>query len=155
MEENLIGPANMIPKVGSTRTHCLPATDIFISQQPTWRLQQQVSCWKRFEDTLETKRFWSKKDQFCPFVFLEWGVNFLLLHFRMIGISKGSSKALCFVIDTSNSMRDNIEAVKTVTSKIIKSDSGTDMQPSSYILVTFSDPGRDVFVERECHSLER
>ncbi|XP_024117529.1 von Willebrand factor A domain-containing protein 7 isoform X2 [Oryzias melastigma] len=59
---------------------------------------------------------------------------------EMIGISKGSSKALCFVIDTSNSMRDNIEAVKTVTSKIIKSDSGTDMQPSSYILVTFSDP---------------
>ena len=60
---------------------------------------------------------------------------------RMLGISKGSSKALCFVIDTTKSMSDDIEEVKRVTSSIISSEVGTENEPSTYILVPFSDPG--------------
>ncbi|XP_078121619.1 von Willebrand factor A domain-containing protein 7-like isoform X2 [Sander vitreus] len=59
---------------------------------------------------------------------------------QMMGIFKGSSKALCFVIDTTKSMSDDIEAVKTVTSSIINSEVGTENEPSVYILVPFNDP---------------
>ncbi|XP_040006070.1 von Willebrand factor A domain-containing protein 7-like isoform X3 [Xiphias gladius] len=59
---------------------------------------------------------------------------------QMMGISKGSSKALCFVIDTTGSMSDDIEAVRTVTSSIIDHSVGTDDEPSLYILVPFNDP---------------
>ncbi|XP_061595746.1 von Willebrand factor A domain-containing protein 7-like [Cololabis saira] len=60
---------------------------------------------------------------------------------EMVGILKGSSKALCFVIDTSSSMSDEIRTVKTVTSTIINDHVGTAEEPSTYILVPFSDPG--------------
>ncbi|KAM9846421.1 uncharacterized protein ACBR49_009718 [Aulostomus maculatus] len=60
---------------------------------------------------------------------------------QMMGISKGSSKALCFVIDTTESMSDDIGAVRDVTSTIINSQVGTENEPSFYILVPFSDPG--------------
>ncbi|TKS82850.1 von Willebrand factor A domain-containing protein 7 [Collichthys lucidus] len=56
---------------------------------------------------------------------------------QMLGIS---SKALCFVIDTTKSMSDDIEVVKTVTSSIINSEVGTKDEPSLYILVPFDDP---------------
>ncbi|KAF7650082.1 hypothetical protein LDENG_00131800 [Lucifuga dentata] len=59
---------------------------------------------------------------------------------RMLRISKGSGKPLCFVIDTTGSMTDDIEAVKRVTSFIISSKVGTEDEPSVYILVPFSDP---------------
>ncbi|KAM8898612.1 von Willebrand factor A domain-containing protein 7-like isoform 1-T3 [Spinachia spinachia] len=59
---------------------------------------------------------------------------------QMLGISKGSSKALCFVIDTTESMSDDIEAVRTVTSAIIDNEVGTEDEPSAYILVPFNDP---------------
>ncbi|KAG7224593.1 hypothetical protein INR49_011346 [Caranx melampygus] len=59
---------------------------------------------------------------------------------QMMGIFKGSSEALCFVIDTTNSMSDDIAAVKNVTSSIINSKVGTDDEPSLYILVPFNDP---------------
>ncbi|XP_069395717.1 von Willebrand factor A domain-containing protein 7-like [Paralichthys olivaceus] len=59
---------------------------------------------------------------------------------QMMGISKGSSKALCFVIDTTKSMSDDIEAVRDVTSSIINSEVGTENEPSTYILVPFNDP---------------
>ncbi|XP_072225695.1 uncharacterized protein, partial [Leuresthes tenuis] len=59
---------------------------------------------------------------------------------QMMGINKGSSTALCFVVDTTGSMADEITAVKTVTSSIIDSKVGTEDEPSSYILVPFSDP---------------
>lgn len=58
----------------------------------------------------------------------------------MMGISKGSSKALCLVIDTTESMSDDIDAVKSVTSTIINSEVGTEDEPSLYILVPFNDP---------------
>lgn len=61
---------------------------------------------------------------------------------RMMGLFKGSSKALCFVIDTTSSMKDDIATVKNVTSTIINRDVGTANEPSLYILVPFNDPGR-------------
>ncbi|XP_039682395.1 von Willebrand factor A domain-containing protein 7-like [Perca fluviatilis] len=57
---------------------------------------------------------------------------------QMMGISKG--KALCFVIDTTGSMGDDIDAVKTVTSSIINTKVGTEDEPPVYILVPFNDP---------------
>ncbi|KAK2828248.1 hypothetical protein Q5P01_019282 [Channa striata] len=63
------------------------------------------------------------------------------LFLQMLGITKGSSKALCFVIDTTKSMSDVIGAVKTITSSIISSKVGTEDEPSLYILVPFNDPG--------------
>ncbi|XP_014910268.1 von Willebrand factor A domain-containing protein 7-like [Poecilia latipinna] len=60
---------------------------------------------------------------------------------QLVGISRGSSKALCFVTDTSKSMSDDIEVVKTVTSTIINIEVGTENEPSVYILVPFNDPG--------------
>lgn len=72
----------------------------------------------------------------------------------MLGISKGSSKALCFVIDTTKSMSDDIEAVRAVTSSIIDNEVGTENEPSAYILVPFNDPGtisRVVYVSLVSH----
>ncbi|XP_068456761.1 von Willebrand factor A domain-containing protein 7-like [Clinocottus analis] len=57
---------------------------------------------------------------------------------QFMGISKG--KALCFVIDTTGSMSDDIAAVRTVTSAVINSRVGTVDEPSVYILVPFNDP---------------
>ncbi|XP_037603512.1 von Willebrand factor A domain-containing protein 7-like [Sebastes umbrosus] len=57
---------------------------------------------------------------------------------QMMGISKG--KALCFVIDTTGSMRDDIATVRTLASSIINSKVGTEDEPSVYILVPFNDP---------------
>ncbi|XP_060942356.1 von Willebrand factor A domain-containing protein 7-like [Limanda limanda] len=57
---------------------------------------------------------------------------------QLMGINKG--KALCFCIDTTGSMSDDIEAVREVTSSIINSRVGTDDEPSAYILVPFNDP---------------
>ncbi|XP_061905101.1 von Willebrand factor A domain-containing protein 7-like [Entelurus aequoreus] len=63
-------------------------------------------------------------------------VPFLL----MLGISRGSGKALCFVIDTTESMSDDIAAVKVATSSLINNVAGTDDEPQSFILVPFNDP---------------
>ncbi|XP_029957391.1 von Willebrand factor A domain-containing protein 7-like [Salarias fasciatus] len=59
---------------------------------------------------------------------------------QMMGISSGSSKALCFVIDTTSSMAEDIAAVQGVTTSIIDSEVGTENEPSIYILVPFNDP---------------
>ncbi|KAK1883219.1 von Willebrand factor A domain containing protein 7 [Dissostichus eleginoides] len=59
---------------------------------------------------------------------------------QLMGINKGSSKALCFVIDTTGSMSDDIDAVRAVTSTIINNKVGTEDEPSLYILVPFNDP---------------
>ncbi|XP_059207495.1 von Willebrand factor A domain-containing protein 7-like [Centropristis striata] len=57
---------------------------------------------------------------------------------QMMGLSRG--KALCFVIDTTGSMGDDIAAVRTTTASIIDSKVGTEDEPSLYILVPFNDP---------------
>jgi hypothetical protein len=60
----------------------------------------------------------------------------------MLGISKGSSRALCFVIDSTGSMGDDIAAVKSVTAALVDGRVGTPDEPSLYLLVLFSDPGK-------------
>ncbi|XP_062262987.1 von Willebrand factor A domain-containing protein 7-like [Platichthys flesus] len=57
---------------------------------------------------------------------------------QLMGINKG--KALCFCIDTTGSMSDDIEAVRNVTNSIINNRVGTEDEPSAYILVPFNDP---------------
>ncbi|KAK6317578.1 hypothetical protein J4Q44_G00129780 [Coregonus suidteri] len=59
---------------------------------------------------------------------------------RMMGISKNGSRVLCFVIDTTGSMSDDIATVKKTTAFIIDSKRGTPNEPSAYILVPFNDP---------------
>ncbi|CAL8282251.1 unnamed protein product [Arctogadus glacialis] len=59
---------------------------------------------------------------------------------RMLGVSKGSSRALCFVIDSTGSMGDDIAAVKSVTAALVDGRVGTPDEPSLYLLVLFSDP---------------
>lgn len=60
----------------------------------------------------------------------------------MLGISRRSSKALCFLVDTTESMRDDIAEVKSAAGSIIDGEVGTEDEPSVYILVPFNDPGR-------------
>nr|XP_043898266.1 von Willebrand factor A domain-containing protein 7-like isoform X1 [Solea senegalensis] len=57
---------------------------------------------------------------------------------QMMGIKKG--KPLCFVIDTTGSMGNDISTVRTITAAIIDSKAGTDDEPSDYVLVPFNDP---------------
>ncbi|KAK0147721.1 von Willebrand factor A domain-containing protein 7 [Merluccius polli] len=54
---------------------------------------------------------------------------------RMLGISKGSNKALCFVIDTTGSM-----LMTFLPPSIFDTKAGTRDEPSLYILVPFNDP---------------
>ncbi|KAG7240771.1 hypothetical protein INR49_026400 [Caranx melampygus] len=61
--------------------------------------------------------------------------NFL----RLMGLSQSS--VLCFVIDTTGSMSDDIAEAKRVSFEIIDSKRGTQQEPSAYILVPFNDPG--------------
>ncbi|XP_049427227.1 von Willebrand factor A domain-containing protein 7 [Epinephelus fuscoguttatus] len=60
--------------------------------------------------------------------------NFL----RLMGLSQSS--VLCFVIDTTGSMSDDIAEAKRVSFEIIDSKRGTQQEPSAYILVPFNDP---------------
>ncbi|XP_044046814.1 von Willebrand factor A domain-containing protein 7-like [Siniperca chuatsi] len=60
--------------------------------------------------------------------------NFL----RLMGLSQ--SAVLCFVIDTTGSMSDDIAEVRRVSFDIIDSKRGTPQEPSTYILVPFNDP---------------
>ncbi|XP_047432280.1 von Willebrand factor A domain-containing protein 7-like [Mugil cephalus] len=57
---------------------------------------------------------------------------------RMMGIARSS--VLCFVIDTTGSMSDDIEEARNVAYEIIDSKKGTQDEPSEYILVPFNDP---------------
>ncbi|KAJ8000927.1 hypothetical protein DPEC_G00185460 [Dallia pectoralis] len=57
---------------------------------------------------------------------------------RFMGLTRSS--ALCFVIDTTGSMLDDIDEAKRVSSLIIDSKIGTLQEPSYYILVPFNDP---------------
>ncbi|XP_063075245.1 von Willebrand factor A domain-containing protein 7-like [Engraulis encrasicolus] len=61
--------------------------------------------------------------------------NFL----RLMGMTVPSS-VLCFVIDTTGSMSDDIAEVRRVTANIVNSRRGTLDEPPEYILVPFNDP---------------
>lgn len=56
----------------------------------------------------------------------------------MMGIARSS--VVCFVIDTTGSMSDDIDEARAVVYKIIDSKKGTQDEPSEYILVPFNDP---------------
>uniref|UniRef100_UPI0037E7810C von Willebrand factor A domain-containing protein 7-like n=1 Tax=Semicossyphus pulcher TaxID=241346 RepID=UPI0037E7810C len=66
---------------------------------------------------------------------------------QMVGLSKGSSKDLCFIIDTTKSMSDDIEAVRNVVSSIIDSEVGTENEPAAFVLVPFNDPEFGPFIK--------
>ncbi|CAN9509884.1 unnamed protein product [Ophioblennius macclurei] len=57
---------------------------------------------------------------------------------RMMGIARSS--VVCFVIDTTGSMSDDIAEARNVVYEIIDSKRGTQDEPSEYILVPFNDP---------------
>ncbi|XP_028256290.1 von Willebrand factor A domain-containing protein 7-like isoform X1 [Parambassis ranga] len=57
---------------------------------------------------------------------------------RMMGIARSS--VVCFVIDTTGSMSDDIDEARSVVYEIIDSKKGTQDEPSEYILVPFNDP---------------
>ncbi|XP_068590781.1 von Willebrand factor A domain-containing protein 7 [Cebidichthys violaceus] len=57
---------------------------------------------------------------------------------RMMGIARSS--VVCFVIDTTGSMSDDITEAREVVYEIIDSKKGTQDEPSEYILVPFNDP---------------
>ncbi|XP_077426275.1 von Willebrand factor A domain-containing protein 7 [Vanacampus margaritifer] len=57
---------------------------------------------------------------------------------RLMGISRSS--VVCFVIDNTRSMSDDIEEARKAVYKIIDTKKGTQDEPSEYILVTFNDP---------------
>ena len=61
---------------------------------------------------------------------------------RYLGLSKSSS--LCFVIDTTGSMEDDIDAVKEVTKVITERREEGDFSPSDYVLALFNDPGLEL-----------
>lgn len=63
---------------------------------------------------------------------------FLFFPHRMMGIARSS--VLCFVIDTTGSMSDDIDEARAVVYEIIDSKKGTQDEPSEYILVPFNDP---------------
>ncbi|KAM9788508.1 von Willebrand factor A domain-containing protein 7-like [Neosynchiropus ocellatus] len=58
---------------------------------------------------------------------------------QMMGISKGSSRALCIAIDVTESMSDDIQVVRDVTASVIDR-AGDANKPALYILVPFGDP---------------
>uniref|UniRef100_A0A3B5AIB1 von Willebrand factor A domain-containing protein 7-like n=1 Tax=Stegastes partitus TaxID=144197 RepID=A0A3B5AIB1_9TELE len=58
--------------------------------------------------------------------------------FLMMGIARSS--VVCFVIDTTGSMKDDIAQARAVVYEIIDSKKGTQDEPSEYILVPFNDP---------------
>ncbi|KAF1395599.1 hypothetical protein PFLUV_G00013220 [Perca fluviatilis] len=57
---------------------------------------------------------------------------------RMMGIARSS--VVCFVIDTTGSMSDDIAEARAIVNEIIDSKKGTQDEPSEYILVPFNDP---------------
>lgn len=58
---------------------------------------------------------------------------------RMMGIARSS--VLCFVIDTTGSMSDDIAEARRIVYELIDRKKGTQDEPSEYILVPFNDPG--------------
>lgn len=67
---------------------------------------------------------------------------------RLMGLSQSS--ALCFVIDTTGSMSDDIAEAKRVSLDIIDRKRGTKKEPSAYILVPFNDPGAAMAAVCDC-----
>lgn len=65
-----------------------------------------------------------------------------------MGLSR--SPALCWVIDTTGSMSDDIAEAKRVSLGLIDRKQGTEEEPSAYILVPFNDPGTAMAADCDC-----
>lgn len=63
----------------------------------------------------------------------------------MVGIARSS--VVCFVIDTTGSMSDDIDEARAVVYEIIDSKKGTQDEPSEYILVPFNDPSKNSSIQ--------
>lgn len=61
------------------------------------------------------------------------------LNHRLLDITPASS--LSFVLDTTGSMGEEINAAKIQARRIVEQRRGTPMEPVFYILVPFHDPG--------------
>ncbi|XP_077993878.1 von Willebrand factor A domain-containing protein 7-like [Glandiceps talaboti] len=59
---------------------------------------------------------------------------------QFFNLQLNSSKSLTFAIDTTGSMRDDIDAVKEEVNRIIDERVGTVNEPANYVLVPFNDP---------------
>lgn len=62
---------------------------------------------------------------------------------EFLGIPVGSGTTLCFVVDTTSSMTEEIAAVRSFTIRTTQAlSSSTGLQrPSDYLLSPFNDPG--------------
>lgn len=75
----------------------------------------------------------------------EVGTNGQTLHcfsdllYRLLDITPASS--LSFVLDTTGSMGEEINAAKIQTRHIVEQRRGSPMEPTHYVLVPFHDPG--------------
>ena len=60
---------------------------------------------------------------------------------EFLGLSFGAT--LCFVVDTTGSMSQEIVAVRETTIRLTQQSSQSDMKPSDYLLAPFNDPGEN------------
>jgi len=61
---------------------------------------------------------------------------------EFLGLATNGSTTLCFVIDTTASMLEEIEAVRQITINITQQATmGAQQRPSDYLLSPFNDPG--------------
>lgn len=68
---------------------------------------------------------------------------------RLMGLSQ--STVLCFVIDTTGSMSNDIAEAKRVSFEIVDSKRGSQQEPSAYIVVPFNDLGM-TFIQHKSQS---
>lgn len=59
---------------------------------------------------------------------------------KLLNLDVGTS--LTFVIDTTGSMSDEIQAVKDQTIELVNTNSGTCLAAFKYVVVPFNDPGK-------------
>jgi len=61
---------------------------------------------------------------------------------EFLGLAQNGSTTLCFVVDTTGSMAEEIEAVRQITINITEqATTGLQQRPSDYLLSPFNDPG--------------
>lgn len=139
MEEPVTWPAQKFLVEASTKmyhTRTIPASTVKLLM--LLRLLA-LSYWRTFVRLLGTKTscgMMLKCDKH-----LSWRQHGIFaLSYRMMGIARSS--VVCFVIDTTGSMYDDIVEARKLVYEIIDSKKGTQDEPSEYILVPFNDPSK-------------
>jgi len=62
---------------------------------------------------------------------------------EFLGLPVGTT--LCFVVDTTGSMSEEIAAVRDTAIRLTRQGSESTMRPSDYLLAPFNDPGKQRF----------